>query len=151
MTDDQSESKKQRHHYELIGETVRIYRRGDTWYVNFQHEGRQHRQSLHTRSKKEARLRAIRLEARLLDGRFTGQVNAPTITSTIDKYMESLRAEGRARKTLQKYENVFERLGRLAECRRVTKITMRVGELKHLAWDDVDFDRGVILIREKDG
>jgi site-specific recombinase XerD len=243
MKDDQSESKKQRHHYELIGETVRIYRRGDMWYANFQHEGRQHRQSLHTRSRKQARLRAIQLEGRLLDGRFTRQVNAPTITSTIDKYMESLRAEGRARKTLQKYENVFERLGRLAEVRRVTKISgvnldlldayksqrvaegaagktvhtetvvirqlvnfalrrkmistdpldglklrkpkprsqpcwsrqevdrilaaakepyksmlailaecgMRVGELKHLTWDDIDFGRGVILIREKDG
>lgn len=28
---------------------------------------------------------------------------------------------------------------------------MRVGELKHLTWDDIDLDRGVILIRPKDG
>ena len=28
---------------------------------------------------------------------------------------------------------------------------MRVGEVKHLTWDDIDFAHSVILIREKDG
>ena len=28
---------------------------------------------------------------------------------------------------------------------------MRVGEVKHLTWDDVDLDRGVLLVREKEG
>lgn len=37
---------------ELIGERVRIFRRGRVWYANFQAGGRQHRPSLQTTSKK---------------------------------------------------------------------------------------------------
>ena len=49
--------------FEKIGDLVGIYQRGQKWYSNYQVEGRQRRQSLKTYSKKEARRRAVRLEA----------------------------------------------------------------------------------------
>ena len=52
-------------------------------YANFQHEGRQHRQSLQTRSKKEARRRAIRLEAELMNGQFPGAIKVPMLSNVI--------------------------------------------------------------------
>jgi integrase/recombinase XerD len=237
------ENSPRRQDYELVGDQVRIFQRSGQWYANFQHEGRQRRQSLHTRSKKEARRRAIRLEAGLMSGQFAGAVNVPMLATTIERYLQFLKNEGRAPKTIQKYRKVFDRLKELAGRRRITKISgvglelidaykaqrvvdkaakktihtelvvirqlvnfalsrkmitvdpltnlklkkpklrpqpcwsheqmekilaaakepqrsmlavlaetgMRVGELKHLTWDDLDFGRGVILIREKDG
>ncbi len=243
MNSNHSERDDDRHDYEPVGDMVRIFLRGKTWYANFQHEGRQHRQSLQTRSKKEARRRAIRLEAELMNGQFPGAIKVPMLSNVIAKYMEFLKSEGRAPKTIQKYQKVFDRLKELAGRRRVTKISgvnlelidayksqrtdakaarktihtevvvirqlvnfalsrkmitvdplenlklkkpklrpqpcwsrqevekilaaakepkrsmlailaetgMRVGELKHLTWDDIDFAHSVILIREKDG
>lgn len=68
---------------ELIGDSVRIYCRGRRWYANFQQRGRQRRISLNTASKKEARRRAIRLEADLLSGRGTITTKSPSLESVI--------------------------------------------------------------------
>ena len=55
--------------YERVGDTVSIFLRGKTRYANFQHDGKQQRQSLKTGLKKRARQLAIRLEASLSEGR----------------------------------------------------------------------------------
>jgi site-specific recombinase XerD len=240
MTNSEGESSRQ--DYELVGELVRIFLRGDVWWANFQHEGKQQRQSLGTRSKKEARRKALKLEAELLDGRFQRPMTVPGIAEGVKTYMEYLRTEGRAAKTLVKYQTTLDRLVELAAHRHITKLSgvdlnlidayrterseknsaktvhtetvilkqlvnfavtrgmlasnslkglklkrpklrpqpcwsrkemdrivaaakepqrsmltllaetgMRIGELKHLTWDDLDFARGVILIREKEG
>jgi len=117
------ENSPRRQDYELVGDQVRIFQRSGQWYANFQHEGRQRRQSLHTRSKKEARRRAIRLEAGLMSGQFAGAVNVPMLATTIERYLQFLKNEGRAPKTIQKYRKVFDRLKELAGRRRITKIS----------------------------
>jgi len=229
--------------YEMIGELVGIFQRGNTWHANYQHDGRQRRRSLRTQSKKEARRRAAKIEAELLNGDHRPALKAPTIESLTADYLAYLRTEGRAEKTLVKYESVFDRVVALAgrrhrrnalgldlsfvdayrqervdagrapktvytetviirqlvnfaitrkkisrdpleglkirepkptpqpcwtrdEVERILTASqgtqrtafilladsgMRVGELKWLTWDDVDFEREVLHIRVKDG
>ena len=86
MTSNQPEPNDNSDAYEVVGDRVRIFQRGQTWYANYQHEGRQHRQSLQTRNKKEARRRAIRLEAELLNGQRPSSAKVPTLAAAIDKY-----------------------------------------------------------------
>ena len=50
---------------EPVGEHVRIFQRGKVWYANFQFGGKQHRPSLNTNSKKEARRQALQIEVKL--------------------------------------------------------------------------------------
>jgi integrase len=206
-------------------------------------DGHQHRPSLETTSKKEARRRAIQLEAEIIQGRYQRQPPPPALAMVIQDYQQFLRTEGRARKTLVKYSKTFERLQDLAERRHVRSISevdlkfidafrservqagaakktvftetvvvrqlvnfalsrglvtvdplkglrlkkpkptrqpcwtpaeveqiiaasheperfqfivladtgMRVGELKYLTWEDVDFQRNVLHIRPKEG
>jgi site-specific recombinase XerD len=237
------EPDKPKNHYEPVGDLVSIFRRGRTWYANFQRDGKQQRPSLKTASKKQARRKAIRLEAELLEGRYQPVPTVPTLAAVIKDYTAFLRTERRAAKTLTKYQKVFDRLADLAERRRVRTLDgvtlkvvdayrseraqagvaaktlytetvvvrqlvnfalsrnllpsdplkglrlkkpkhtpqpcwtpaqverilqasrepersrfvvladtgMRVGELRHLTWDDVDFDHNVLHIRPKDG
>jgi len=228
---------------EKIGEFVSIRQRGRNWYANFQLEGQQHRQSLHTQSKKEARRRAVRLDADLQKGQRPTAGKSPSLESAIQKYLQYLENEGRARKTTDKYDGILQRLLKLADQQGTDKLTgitpalldtykqqrvadqvakktihtevvvirqlvnfalsrkmitadplqgikfvkpkprpqpcwsrqeverilaaaaephrsvlrllaetgLRIGELKHLTWDDIDFLRRVLLVREKDG
>ncbi|MGE0609851.1 MAG: tyrosine-type recombinase/integrase [Pirellulales bacterium] len=228
---------------EKIGEIVSIFERGERWYANFQVDGKQHRRSLKTTSKKQARQLAIRLEADILEGRHREAAKAVTIDKAVEVYLAHQRTEGRAAKTIAKIELTCRRLKELAQCRKVTSLAavnltfvdayravrvaagakpktvhnetvilrqlvnfavrrellnndplrgmrlkrpkpsrqpcwtrhqvdlivgkaggphlsslvllaetgMRVGELKHLTWEDVDFERGVLHIRPKEG
>lgn len=93
--------------FEKIGDHVAIFQRGERWYVNYQHSGKQIRQSLKTTSKKQARAQAIQIEADLSSGRFTEKKRAPALQVVINRYREHLKTEGRAKKTLAKYEHAF--------------------------------------------
>jgi len=108
---------------EPVGEHVRIFQRGRTWYANFQHRGKQHRPSLKTAIKKEARRRAIRIEVQLAAGRWNPAPEAPTVERAVAAYLDFLRAEERAAKTLSKYEKVFERVAALAAERKVKDLS----------------------------
>lgn len=108
--------------YELIGEHVRIFERDGRWHANFQHQGRQVRQSLKTSSKKEARRKAIQIEAKLANNEFTIQTRAPSVAQVIDKYRQYLQTEGRAIKTMAKYEFAFKLFIDLAERRKVRSV-----------------------------
>src|SRR6266446_4534374 len=103
---DQDESEK----FEKVGEIVSIFLRGESWYANLQHEGKQVRSSLKTKSKKQARLRAIRLERDILEGRRERTKRAPTIEAIADAYLANLRTEKKAKKTLSKIELVRKRI-----------------------------------------
>jgi integrase len=107
---------------EPIGDRVSMHRRGDTWYANFQFEGRQRRISLKTSSKKQARTLAIRLDADLTSGQYTEQARAPLVKAVVDAYLAALRGEGRARKTMQKMVAVTSRLIEMAERRKAKSI-----------------------------
>lgn len=109
--------------YEKVGEIVSIYQRNGRWYANFQHHGKQQRKSLATRSKKQARRKALLLEADLLAGRYKRPVAAPSIEKAFDDYLVHLRAEDKAAKTLTKVELVRRRVLELAEKRRVRSLS----------------------------
>ena len=131
----ESNDKDKKTEYESVGDLVRIFQRGKTWYANFQHDGRQCRTSLKTKNKKEARRRALRLEAELLEDRYEHCTSAPSIESVITQCLKHARTEGRAQKTLQKYEDVYGRVLQLTnELRRkdILGIDIRfVDEFRH--------------------
>jgi len=108
---------------EKVGEFVAIYERGGVWYVNYQHKNRQVRKSLKTRSKKEARRRALMLEKEILAGEHKHLKQPPLVTEVVTQYLDYLRAEGRTSKTIEKYRFCFDILIDLAASRRVTRIS----------------------------
>lgn len=109
--------------YEKVGEIVAIFPRNGRWYVNYQHEGRQVRRSLKTKSKKEARRRALVIEKEILAGEHKHQKRAALIGEVIEAYLEHLRAEGRSPKTIGKYQFCFDLLQDLAKRRGVRRIS----------------------------
>lgn len=107
-----------------LGNYVSIRKRGKTWQANWQEHGRQHRQSLKTASKKEARTRALKIE-REIEERVSGlvkPVEPVSIEEAIRVYDEYLVSEGRKEKTLAKYRLVFKRVAELARQRGITTI-----------------------------
>jgi integrase len=99
---------------ERVGEIVRIFLKGQNWWANYQLRGRQKRTSLRTTSKKEARRRAVLLEADVLRGLVTSECKSSPIDLAIDSYRSYLKAERRAKKTLVKYDKLLNRLQDLA-------------------------------------
>jgi integrase len=120
--DNENSNGSKKSSYELVGEMVRIFQRGGRWYANFQHNGRQQRTSLKTNSKKEARRRAIQLEADLLSGSYAAAAKAPGLDKVIDDYRSYLQGRRRGDKTLTKYEYAFQQFLDLAKRRRVKSI-----------------------------
>ena len=88
------------------GDRVSIFLRGKTWYCNFQQNGQQIRRSLGTTSKKEAILRAQRLETELSQGDSPNQIRVATLSEVSDAFLSHTAAEDRAPKTLTKYKQV---------------------------------------------
>lgn len=101
--------------YEQVGEIVRIFQRGNKWYVNYQFNGKQRRNSLKTTSKKEAHLRALAIERELVSGTFRTAQKPPTIEAVVAQYKTYLETEGRAARTLTKYTKIFDRIIDLAQ------------------------------------
>src|SRR5262245_15919123 len=87
---------------ELVGEHVRIFRRVNKWYANFQFNKRQYRESLLTTSKKEARRRAAQIDVKLTAGQWKPDVEATTVRKAVEAYIEMLTTEGRAPRTMSK-------------------------------------------------
>jgi integrase len=113
-----------------IGDRVRIFTRGSTWYANFQANGKQRRISLKTTSRKQARRQAIRLETQLDEGTYNQRKKpprkkAPSINTVTDRYLDYLRTERKAAKTIQKDSLVVRRLTDLAR-RRNAKSTLDI-------------------------
>lgn len=100
--------------YEKVGEFVAIFNRNGAWYINYQHGNRQIRRSLKTRSKKEARRRALIIEKEILAGEHKHQRRAPLIKDVVDQYVAHLRVEGRSEKTIGKYLFCFTLLLEIA-------------------------------------
>lgn len=108
---------------ESLGDRVHIFRRGRVWHANFQEGGKQRRISLRTTSKKEARRRALQIEADLNAGRWKSAPAISTIEQAVAAYRVHLRAEERAPKTLSKYDNVFDRLIELIQQRQIKDLS----------------------------
>ena len=112
--------------YEKVGELVAIFSRGETWYVNYQHAGRQVRKSLKTKSKKQARRNALAIEREILGGQFTPDTRPPLIADVAAAFLEVKVAEGLKPRTLQKYRHCVKLTNQLAEdlsLRQISQIT----------------------------
>ncbi len=113
-------SDDKRDKYEPVGEFVRIFCRGKTWWVNYQHDGKQIRRTLKTRSKKQAKLEALKIEGKLQKGESVRAKRTATIDEILDAYDAYLIGEGRAKKTLSKYRAVMTHMKTLAGKRHTT-------------------------------
>jgi integrase len=109
--------------FEKVGEFVAIYYREKSWYINYQHAGRQVRRSLKTPNKKVARRKALIIEKELLAGDHKQVKRAPLITAVVAEYLEHLTAEGRTPKTVNKYRFCYNLLQEIAESRHLTRIS----------------------------
>jgi len=109
MENDESKNK-----YERVGEIVSIFLRGRRWWANYQLKGRQEREPLNTTSKKEARRKALILEAKILEGLHQRQTKPVSIVAAIDAYLTDIGIRKRADKTAGKYATVLGRVKDLA-------------------------------------
>src|SRR5580704_7401992 len=89
-----------------VGEHVTIYWRGKRkiWTADFFENERHQRQSLKTTNKKIAIRRALVLDSKLTSGTYQPPVPAIMITCAKQQYIDHLEAEGRARKTIVRYQ-----------------------------------------------
>src|ERR1051326_2624846 len=120
---DQNDNSQSSNGSEPVGNRVRIFLRAKVWYANFQDGGKQHRISLETSRKKQARARAIRIEADLDAGRWKQPVRNVSVEAAISAYLSHLRSEQRSPKTLTKYECVFRRVAQLARARNIADLS----------------------------
>lgn len=105
---------------EKIGDYVAIYQRGKIWWINYQDpDGKQIRKSLRTKSKKQAKLLALKKEGELQQGQDSAAVVVASVDAAIAAYDSYLVAEGRAPKTLTKYRLTLKRIQNLAGKRRI--------------------------------
>jgi len=104
-----------------VGEKTSIFRRGRIWYVNFQFEHRQIRHSLKTTSKKEAMLRAQKIETANKNAGGDYEIIDASIDDVIMAFLEAAVAQDRAPKTLVKYRFVCNQIGHLAAQRTLRR------------------------------
>lgn len=114
--------------YERVGELVSIFRREKTWYANFQHKGRQKRQSLKTTDRKEAIRRAQKLNGELIAGTWAHRPADIRVEEAITGYLDHLAGEGRSPKTLTKYRQIFGLLAEQNHVQHVSDIHIRLVE-----------------------
>ncbi len=123
------EQKKHSQSYEVVGDNVSIFKRDAWWQANYQLDGKQRRLALKTRSHREARRRAVALEAELLAGNDPRRKPAPTVSEATERYVAYLRTEGRRPKTMTKYTGILQRLVSLCTelgARDMSQLTLRV-------------------------
>jgi site-specific recombinase XerD len=108
---------------ERIGEHVTIYLRGKTWWASYQLDRRQQRESLQTNNVKEARRQGQIIELELHQGQRAAPMPQVAISTAIAEYLQYLKVEGRAAKTLNKYEHVWETMLDAARQRHITNLS----------------------------
>lgn len=115
--------KKPRNLGEPVGEHVRISLRGKMWQATYQLDGKQVRESLKTRNKKQAVKEAMKIEVRLQEG--TQQVRRETksIDEAIALFLAQVESKGSAKKTITKYKRVMSDVAALAKILRRTKVS----------------------------
>jgi integrase len=93
-----------------VGDRVVIYPRGKKriYVADFWFDGQHRRQTLGTANKKVALSRATKLAHDLTCGSFQQAPPPKTIASAVEDYIAYLRTEGRASKTLVKYQGIYQ-------------------------------------------
>jgi len=111
-----------------VGERVTIYRRGrrGIWTAEFSQHDKHCRRSLRTANKKVAVRKAIQLENELSCGMLKPAAPATAITDAIKQYIEFLKSEGRAPKTVVRYRgelSTFEAFCNGRGARRLAQVS----------------------------
>jgi hypothetical protein len=130
---------------EKVGECVTLYPRGGRWWAEYYRDGRQERRSLKTRSKKQARIEASRLDTALISGVLEDPSKASRplvgIEEAIDSYLAQLRAEGRRESTVQRYQAPLRRFADFAAQHNITtvnRVSIRLAsDFRTLRYDQV--------------
>ncbi|WP_197439580.1 tyrosine-type recombinase/integrase [Calycomorphotria hydatis] len=122
-----------------ILDRVKIYPRGkkNIYCADFWSNGQHRRVSLKTPNMKIARQRAAKIEADLASGHYSTASPAVEISQAVEKYLNFLESEGRARKTIVRYRgelNTFSDFCLKHRKRYLSKIDM-------LLFDDYRSDR----------
>ncbi len=105
-----------------VGGQISCYLRGTRWWAEFYAQGRQQRVPLKTRSKKEARIRAARLDGQIIAGTFQPAQPDATVAEIIEAYLEKSVTEDLAASTIKRYKPELERLGQFFASEGVTNI-----------------------------
>jgi hypothetical protein len=107
---------------EQVGNHVRIFLNGTKWYANYLWQNKQRRVSLRTSSKKEARRKAVLLDAGLLQGSHQEKQRSYTIQEVCDAYLAYMTSEEKAAKTMTKIDLVIRRTRQLASEKKLRHI-----------------------------
>lgn len=93
-----------------IGDKITIFPRGkrQIWCAEFYHGGQHRHRSLKTSNQKMARQRATILEGELAGGDYAAPTKPTRIADAIKAFMTAKKAEGRAYKTLVKYQDELD-------------------------------------------
>ena len=88
-----------------IGNRITITQRGKKkiWTAEFWDDGQHRRKSLKTTNSKVATDRAMKIEIELLEGTFHKADSEIKLETAIENYLDNLKTEGRARKTIVRY------------------------------------------------
>lgn len=103
---------------ELVGQKIRIFKRGNQWHCTIQHRRTQRRKSLGTTNKKEARRLALEIENELLNGArssHTPSRECPSIDQVLTAFQRYWEVEELSQKTVSKYSVVADRIAILAD------------------------------------
>jgi integrase len=108
-----------------VGERVTIYSRGkrNIWTADFFENGRHQRQSLKTTNKKIAIRRALALESKLSSGTYQPPAPATRFSAAKQQYIAHLKAEGRAPKTIVRYQGELDALERFCDQRGISRLS----------------------------
>jgi site-specific recombinase XerD len=90
---------------EHVGRFVTIYKRGGVYHAQINANGLQRRRSLHTHKLREARARALDLDARVQSGDVWRRTPRVTLQRAIEHYIDYVKGAGRRRKTVTQYSS----------------------------------------------
>ena len=93
--------------YEKIGDHVSIYLRKKFWYYYYRLNRQCYRGSLKTRSRREAFIRAHKLDQQVMRGENGAPPERISIDEAVSEYLQSLKSNNRSPKTLSKYTYVL--------------------------------------------
>jgi hypothetical protein len=116
------EKSKNTEPYERVGEYLSIFMRGNRWYAHYRLDGKPVRQSLKTKNKKQARIKALAIERELVNDDLRRPQRAPFIKDVIDEYLSHLEAQRRSKSTIKKYRFALRLALELATKRGISRI-----------------------------
>ena len=122
-----------------IGDRVTIYPRGKKkiYCADFWHDGKHRRITLETRNKKVATQRAVEIDADLTSGKYSAPPTPTKINEAIGKYIAYLKSEGRARRTIVRYQSELDAFCDFCD----TRHAQRLGQITMLLFDEYRADR----------